>query len=96
MTDVEKRRIALLRDTRKNYSEKYTPPAIHPRYQSTYQALYGTEESKDLSKSGGFFLRLLLSMIIFGMFFIMDYRKEEFGAINSQTVIQTIQKSFGK
>ena len=44
MTEIEKRRVKLLRDTRKTYSEKYAPPAIHPRYQSTYNSIYGPEE----------------------------------------------------
>ena len=42
MTEAERRRNELLRETRKIYSEKYAPPAIHPRYQNAYQSIYKT------------------------------------------------------
>ena len=44
MTETEKRRSELLAQTRARYSEKYTPPAIHPRYQSTYHSIYQIAE----------------------------------------------------
>ena len=96
MTEVAKRRIELLRETRKTYSEKYSPPAIHPRYQSTYQSLYGQRNDVVQVKSGTFLLRLVISLFIFALFFVMTYQKQEFGAVNSQAIIHEIQKSFSK
>lgn len=96
MTDVEKRRLKLLQETRKNYSDKYAPPAIHPRYQTTYQSLYGMEDEEKTGKKNTFFIRLFISMLIFALFFIMDYKEERIGYVDSQTIVTEIQKSFSQ
>ena len=69
MTETEKRRIALLQETRKMYSEKNTPPAIHPRYQSAYQSIYKNDEfSRGEKESGSFVVRTVVAILLFCMF----------------------------
>lgn len=92
MTDVEKRRLKLLQDTRRSYSEKNSPPAIHPRYQSAYLSLYGDEQSEEVGTRNTFLIRVMISILLFALFFIMDYRKEEIGTVDSQYIISEVQK----
>lgn len=93
MTEVEKRRIMLLQEVRKNHSDRYAPPAIHPRYHSVYHALYQEgEEEASIGKST-FLLRLIIAGLLFAFVFVMDYHKEEVLHINSQVIVQEIQKN---
>jgi len=92
MSDIEKRRIQLLQDTRKIYSDNYSPPAIHPRYQSAYSSLYGSESQEQMPGVKVFFLRFLVAICIFGVLFLLDYRNEKIGNVSSQTIISEIQK----
>ena len=92
MNDVEKRRLKLLQETRKNYSDKYAPPAVHPRFQSTYHSIYGRDESEYVENRGSFFIRTIIAVILFGLFFIMDYRNEKIGTVDSQFVVNEVQK----
>lgn len=85
MTDVEKRRIKLLQDVRKSYSDKYTPPAVHPRYQSAYSSLYSDEEQ--VRPRSTFFLRFIISVLILLMFYFADYQTEK------QTIINAVQEN---
>lgn len=97
MTDIEKRRLNLLAQTRSLYSEKNSPPAIHPRYQSAYLSLYGKEQEEQAISHNTFLIRVLISVLIFVLFFVMDYRKETIGTVDSQTIIQEVQRDlFGK
>ncbi len=97
MFDIEKRRTQLLQDTRKIYSEHYSPPAIHPRYQSVYGSLYGEDSSEKSPSIKMFFIRLFVAMLIFGVLFLLDYREEKIANISSETIIQEIQKDlFGE
>ncbi len=96
MTDVEKRRLKLLEETRKTYNEKYAPPAIHPRYHSTYQNLYGLKDEESMEQKPTFFIRLFLSMLIFGIIFFMNYEKDNFNFVDQQMIINEIQKSFSQ
>ena len=97
MTDVEKRRLKLIQETRKSYSEKISPPAVHPRYQSAYHSLYGEEQEDQVRGRNTFFIRVIISILIFALCYIIDYRKEEIGVVNSQYIIQEVQKNlFGK
>ena len=78
MNEVEKRRIQLLQDTRKNYSDKNTPPAIHPRFQSAYRSLYQDEEQNH------FFTRIILAVLVLGICFVLQQDEQ-------QTLINIIQ-----
>lgn len=92
MNDVEKRRLKLLQETRKNYSDNYTPPAIHPRFQSTYHSLYGRDESEYKTNRGSFMIRCVVAVLIFALFFIMDYCNEKIGVVDSQFVVNEVQR----
>ncbi|MBQ2986652.1 MAG: hypothetical protein IJE23_04140 [Tyzzerella sp.] len=96
MNEVEKRRIKLLQEVRKNYSEKNSPPAIHPRYNSTYHSLYQNDDEQIAPRST-FLLRLIIAALIFAFVFVIDYNKEEIANISSQTIVNEIQKTlFGQ
>lgn len=93
MNDVEKRRLRLLHETRKNYSDTYAPPAIHPRFQSTYHSIYGRDETEYVENRGSFLIRTVIAILLFVLFFIMDYRNEKIGTVDSQTVVNEVQKN---
>ena len=92
MNEVEKRRLKLLQEVRKNYSDKNTPPAIHPRYSSTYYSLYQNDDMQNTPRST-FLLRLIIAALIFAFVFVIDYNKEEIANVSSQTIANEIQKS---
>ena len=92
MSDIEKRRTQLLQDTRKIYSDTYSPPAIHPRYQSAYSSLYGTEAQEKMPGIKMFLVRCIVAILIFGVLFLLDYREEKIVNVCSQTIISEIQK----
>ena len=60
MNDPERRRRQLLEETRERYSDRFVPPAVHPRYGSSYRKLYGEEEIEGVSTFGvrAFFLSI--------------------------------------
>ncbi len=92
MNDVEKRRLKLLQETRKNYSDKYSPPAIHPRFHSTYNSIY-KEQTEETAVHNTFFARLVIAALLFALFFVMDSREEKFGTVDSQVIISEVQKN---
>ena len=95
MSEVEERRHKLLQETRKIYSDKNSPPAIHPRYQSAYRTLY--EENDSSKPKHSFFIRLMIAAVLFGIFFVMDYHRENIGVVDSQTLIHHVEKDlFGE
>ena len=97
MSDIEKRRTQLLQDTRKIYSDQYSPPASHPRYQSVYASLYDEGFDEKSSNIKLFFIRLFVAVLIFGAIFLLDYREEKIANVNSNMIIREIQKDlFGE
>lgn len=97
MTEVEKRRLKLLQETRKIYSDKNSPPAVHPRYQSAYRTLYQTDEEEQTNTRSTFLLRIVIAVLLFGLFFVMDVRNEKIGTVDSKYIINYIQHSlFGQ
>lgn len=87
MNDVEKRRVTLLQEARKDY------PAVHPRFQATYDSIYGEHTEEETEFHSSFLLRTLIAVLLFALFFVMDYRKEKVGTVDSQSVIQEVQKN---
>lgn len=83
MTDEQRRRIALLQQT------KGEGPAIHPRYQNTYHSLYQDDVHRE---KGSFFLRLLCAIVIFSAIFYMEYTGQSVGEYDTGQVIQCIQE----
>lgn len=85
MTDVERRRIELLKQTRKTYEDKNIP-AVHPRYRNTYTSIYGREMQEE--KSGTFGARLVIAILLFGLFVIANKNEMEEAEIVSTQIQQ--------
>ncbi len=97
MTEVEKRRLKLIQDVRKNYNDKDSPPAIHPRYRTAYHSLYKEEANEESGSKSSFMFRLFLAALLFACFIFMDYSKEKIVNVSSQTIINEVQKNlFGQ
>ena len=88
MTELEQRRIELLRQTRKLYAENYIP-AIHPRYKNTYSSLYGREETKEKESSLG--VRMIIAILLFCLFVLANQKDME----EAEVVSNLIQKEYG-
>ena len=88
MTETERRRNELLRETRKIYNEKYAPPAIHPRYQNAYQSIYKTNPRE--RQNSTFLARLLIAILLFGAFFAANQK----GLKEAETVANEITSEF--
>ena len=91
MSEIEKRRLKLLEETRKTYSDKFAPPAIHPRFRATYTSIYGSEEGGKVRST--FVIRTVIAILVFTMVYIIDSRKERVGNINSKQVIYEVQRT---
>ena len=97
MTDVEERRQKLLRETRRIYSDKNSPPAVHPRYQSAYRTLYETDGDELSNTRGTFLIRIVIAVLLFAVVAVMDVRNETIGTVDSGSIISYIQQSlFGE
>lgn len=82
MNQSEKRRRELLNQTRRQYTDWRTPPAVHPRYGTFYNELYDTDEEP----SGTLGLRILVCLILFALFVVMDYRGTNIAQVNSDQI----------
>lgn len=87
MTETEKRRKELLEHTRRLYSEKYMPPAVHPRFNGTYYSLYKTENEKE--EKGTFGIRVIVAALLFGLYVAAG--RTDF---NTEMVVQEIEQEF--
>lgn len=90
MNSSEKRRKELLEQTRRLYSDRREPPAVHPRYGSIYRGLYGND-SDELMPAGTFGVRLFLAFLLFAGFVTMDQQKYEVFHVNSDRIVQEIE-----
>lgn len=93
MTESERRRIKLLKDTRERYRDKGEVPAVHPRYQGTYRSLY-TDQAEE-NEEGSFRtlgIRTALCVIAFILFAVMDREGESVFHVNSNQVYEQITK----
>lgn len=90
MNETEERRKKLLMQTRKLYGEERFIPAVHPRYGHIYHNLYdnGAEEQPKNS----FFYRLTLGILCFICFVWMDYGKVNVASVNSDKIVNQIEK----
>ncbi len=88
MTETERRRAELLQYTRRLYSEKQAPPAVHPRFQGTYHSLYSAEEDSGGGR-GTFGIRVVISILLFCLFAAAS--KSDF---DTQMVVQEIEQEF--
>ncbi len=93
MTDSEKRRLELLHQTRMLYSDRRTPPAVHPRFHTTYANLYdnqGRDKGSVVSSTLG--IRIFIAIVLFGAFVAFDYNEAEYAEVNSTNIVQEIEK----
>lgn len=86
MNQSEEYRKELLDHARNLYSDKRTPPAVHPRYGSVYSEFYGEPEEK----TGTFGLRLMLAMLLFAAFITMDYQQMKVVNVSSAQIVGAI------
>lgn len=94
MNESEKRRKQLLEQTRGMYSDKRTPPAIHPRYQSLYSRLYDDGDSGSQMEKGTFGIRAFICILLFGLFVAVDYKGTEVANVSSHKVVKQIEATF--
>ena len=87
MNDSEKRRRQLLEETRSLYSDRNSPPAVHPRYKFAYARLYGDVEEMAPGKFG---LRLFLCFMLFAAFVAMDNNGITVKSVSSDRIVQEI------
>jgi len=91
MKETEKRRMELLHETRKMYSERYTPPAVHPRYQVAYQSIYQNEGmSTDEPSNRSFAIRTMVAVLLLCLFAIGSER----GMEETKSVANEIKQEF--
>lgn len=90
MNSSEKRRKELLEQTRRLYSDRREPPAVHPRYKAVYHRLYGDESDESVS-AGTFGLRLFLAFLLFAGFVTMDKQNYEVLHVNSERIVKEIE-----
>ena len=83
----EKRRRQLLDETRYLYSDRRTPPAVHPRYGAAYHKLYGTEETGAVSTFG---IRVFLCFMLFAAYVAMDNNGIEVRQVDSSRIVEEI------
>lgn len=93
MTDAEKRRAKLLKQTRMLYSERYTNPPVHPRFRSVNERLMWEEESED-AKRGTLGIRTVVAILLFLLFVAMDYREVKTMNVDSNQIVQEIERQF--
>ncbi|WP_243425671.1 hypothetical protein [Faecalicatena contorta] len=89
-TDTEKRRRALLAQTRSLYSEKSFSPAVHPRYRNAYNSLYG--DGEDRENSGLFGLRVILCCLLFIGFVMMDNYDITVADVSSSQITEAVEE----
>ena len=87
--DSERRRRELLEQTRQLYSDRFNPPAIHPRYSGSYNRIYG-EEGEGNGNGGTFGARGFLCLLLFAAFVTMDMKKQEVFHVDSERIVKEI------
>ncbi len=87
MTEAELRRVELLAQTRSTYKERGNIPAIHPRYRSVYNEVYGDNAT---SSKDGVSFRLAIALFIFVVYAMISYKEYSFGEFNNETIVEAI------
>ena len=90
MTESEKRRRDLLRQTRKLYDENTSLPAVHPRYGNLIHELYDKEGQEEPHSS--FFFRAALGILCFVCYVCIDTNKIEVAEVGSEQIVNQIEK----
>lgn len=92
MNSSEERRRELLEQTRRRYSDRWEPPAVHPRYGIVYHRLY--DDGSEMSTAGTFGVRLFLAFLLFAGFVTMDRQEYEVFHVNSERIVKEIAADF--
>jgi len=92
MNPSEKRRKQLLEQTRRLYSDRREPPAVHPRYGAVYGRLY--EDGEEVYPAGTFGIRVFLCLLLFAAFVTMDRQDSEVFHMDSSQIVHEIQSDF--
>lgn len=91
MNEAEQRRKRLLEETKNLYSDKKIPPAIHPRYHSFYEKLYGKDNEHSTEVQGTFAIRGFICVLLFCLFVAADYKEASVAKVDSKRVIKEIE-----
>lgn len=86
--DSERRRRELLAQTREQYRDGHTPPAIHPRYTGVYHELYPNETEES---SGTFTLRVFFCLLLFAGFIMLDYKGADTAMVSSSEIVEAVE-----
>ena len=89
MNQTEKRRRQLLEETRRTYSERHVPPAVHPRYNILYDQIY-ENDSKD--KGGSFGIRVIFCLFLLAAFLTFSKNEELNNEYDIKAITEMIQK----
>lgn len=96
MTETQKRRQDLLSQTRRMYQEQYAAPAIHPRYGNIYHNLYDTTKDtseKQKSRMNIFYIRIIVSLMIFALYAGMDIQGITIGTYSSEEIVEAVSQN---
>lgn len=91
MNDAQRRRKQLLEQMRNTYDDRRTLPAVHPRYGTAYQKLYGDDEE---FTSGTLGIRAFICVMIFICFTFLDQKETQIMNISSEKIANEIHASF--
>ncbi len=80
MIDARQRRIDLLQQAQGEI------PAVHPRYQATYQNMYQEKEPRTLG------IRIVISVILFLTVFYIKYTNQTIASVDSKQIISEVQR----
>ena len=90
MNETEKRRQQLLHQARELYRDVgETIPAIHPRYRTAYESIYGTDKEEVIQSTFG--IRVVICVMIFAVFVLTDYKGTTICNLNSEQITEQIQ-----
>ena len=88
-SDTEKRRRQLLAQTRSLYSERNSAPAVHPRYRSAYNSIYGDREDEEPASTFG--LRVVFCCLLFIGFVMMDNYDLKVADVSSSQITEAVK-----
>lgn len=84
MIDARQRRIDLMQQAQGEI------PAVHPRYQATYQNLYQEKEPRTLG------IRIFVSVLLFLTVFYITYTNQTIASVDSKQIISEVQREVWK
>ena len=90
MNETQRRREALLHETRNLYRNDRIP-AVHPRYRAVYRKLYNTSPSSGDGNSSTLGARIFISLVLFAIFAAADYNGENIWRYTPTQIVSEIQ-----